>query len=378
MLPFRSSVHGTFAVFVLAFLSLPLFAGAGDSLTKTRPSAGTVEAWQPPAPSEDESDWIQLTSGEWLKGKILGMADGKLEFDSAVLKRLSIGWGDIAEIRSKASLTVNVGNQDILTGKLRMTGDTLSVADGAATKKIDRSAVVSIAQGRKSEWDLWDIKVSAGGSLKSGNTEETHFNVLADATRRTALTRFNLSYLGRYTESEGVETANSHDVNAFFDYYFARNFFLRTLSLRYLRDPFSNIAHRISGHTAVGFTLADRPGLKSEVYFGPGFRATQYESVPAGESQDEISPTLAFGGSYALDLTSWVSWKTSYDANVGDRASGAYTHRLLSTLSFDLYEPVNLDLSVVWDYTLEPTRRSDGSVPESSDFQLLFGVGIDL
>jgi len=263
-------------------------------------------------------------------------------------------------------------------GKLRLTGDTLSLEDGVAVMEVDRSAVVSIAHDRQSEWDLWDLKVSAGGSFKSGNTEETSYNMLANATRRAALTRFDMSYLGRYTESDGIETANSHDVNAFFDYYFTRDFFLRTMSLRYLRDPFSNIAHQVSGHTAAGFTLVDRSDLKVDVYVGPGFRATQHESVPAGGSRDEFSPVLAFGGLYGQDLTSWVKWKTNYDASVGDTASGSYTHRLLTTLSFDLYEPVKLDLSLVWDFTLEPARRGNGTVPDRSDFQFLIGVGIDL
>jgi len=29
------------------------------------------KSWQPPPPMPDDFDWIQLTSGEWLKGKMV-------------------------------------------------------------------------------------------------------------------------------------------------------------------------------------------------------------------------------------------------------------------------------------------------------------------
>ncbi len=32
-------------------------------------SSAHAEDWQPPVPMPDEFDWMQLTSGEWLKGE---------------------------------------------------------------------------------------------------------------------------------------------------------------------------------------------------------------------------------------------------------------------------------------------------------------------
>ena len=40
-------------------------------------------------------DWIQLRSGEWLKGQFKVMQDRKLEFDSEELKDLTFDWKDI-------------------------------------------------------------------------------------------------------------------------------------------------------------------------------------------------------------------------------------------------------------------------------------------
>jgi CheY-like chemotaxis protein len=50
--------------------------------------------WVPPA---DGFDWIQLKSGEWLKGEIKAMQDRKLEVDSDKLNYLTFEWRDVRQ-----------------------------------------------------------------------------------------------------------------------------------------------------------------------------------------------------------------------------------------------------------------------------------------
>ena len=68
--------------------------------------------WQPKAPEglPTDFDWIRLPSDEWLKGKILSMYDGKLEFDSDELGVHTFDFADIKEIRT--SRVVQVGLAD--------------------------------------------------------------------------------------------------------------------------------------------------------------------------------------------------------------------------------------------------------------------------
>jgi len=40
------------------------------------------QVFQPAPPAPDTFDWIQLTSDEWLKGELIALYDGRLEFDS--------------------------------------------------------------------------------------------------------------------------------------------------------------------------------------------------------------------------------------------------------------------------------------------------------
>ena len=56
---------------------------------------------------------------------------------------------------------------------------------------------------------------------------------------------------------------------------------------------------------------------------------------------------------------------------------GLTSHHLLSTLSFDIWGPLDLDVSFTWDRVEQPVARDDGSVPESDDYRLSVGIGID-
>jgi len=56
-----------------------------ESGTETKMKAMQSQAWQPPPPPPDDFDWIQLKSGEWLKGELKVLYAKKLEFDSRVL-----------------------------------------------------------------------------------------------------------------------------------------------------------------------------------------------------------------------------------------------------------------------------------------------------
>ena len=51
--------------------------------------------WHPEEPGPDTKDWVQLTSGEWVRGSIDLFRDLEMQFDSDDLDDLTIDWGDI-------------------------------------------------------------------------------------------------------------------------------------------------------------------------------------------------------------------------------------------------------------------------------------------
>ena len=48
----------------------------------------------------------------------------------------------------------------------------------------------------------------------------------------------------------------------------------------------------------------------------------------------------------------------------------------MSTLEFEIKRHLNLDVSFIWDYLQNPQTRSDGAIPQKSDYYLTVGFGV--
>jgi len=334
--------------------------------------------WSPPTPSFDSSyDWIKLTSGEWLKGEIRVLYEEELEFDSEILDTLFIDWDDIAEIHSARDLDLNIGQRQVVTGRVEMKGERAVVRQGEQETTVEREEIVSIAPDRTTEWGLWDVNMSAGANYRSGNTDEVSYHLKVDARRATELNRLVLSYLGQYSESQGIETANSHDASVYYDLFLSRRVFLRLAEFNYYRDPFQNIRNRYTLNSGIGYKFIDRAKIELDGFVGPGGQIVQFSSVVPGSGRSNTSVALAFGFHYNQDITSWIEFDSQYRASWLEKASGSYLHQFENSLSIDIYDPIELDLTFLWEHTANPTRREDGTVPDQNDFQLLIGLGVE-
>ena len=120
-------------------------------LCAVRVSAQTPQEWQPAPPMPDAFDWIQLTSGEWLKGELIAMYDGSLEFDSDELDNLKLDWDDVRQVRTSRIVQVRFRDRDEpVIGKLLMEGDSVRFP-GATDQVFTKAALMSIAAGEPRE-----------------------------------------------------------------------------------------------------------------------------------------------------------------------------------------------------------------------------------
>ena len=133
------------------------------------------KSWQPPPPMPDDFDWVQMTSGEWLKGEIIAMYEEELEFDSDEFDLQTLDWDDIQQIRSAQTMQVAFLDDTIATGKLLVDGDTVRVM-GEQDWKYERSQVLSITAGAPKEWNYWSANASVGWVGRQGNTEQLDIN----------------------------------------------------------------------------------------------------------------------------------------------------------------------------------------------------------
>ncbi len=212
--------------------------------TETKNETAQNQPWKPPPPPPDEFDWIQLNSGEWLKGELNVLYEQKLEFDSDELDLQVFDWEDVKQVRGHRIFSVRFEGPITVDGLIQVTEDKVFITVGGERQEFERSQLVAIAPGEPKEINYWSVKLSLGLNFTSGNTEQTQYTAIGNAKRRTSATRFVLDYLGNFTETEGDETVNNQRVNSYFDYFMTRKYFLRPFFGEYYRDPFKNIKHR--------------------------------------------------------------------------------------------------------------------------------------
>jgi len=368
----------------LAATSLLLLVGP-----LVRPAS--AEAWNPPPPPADEFDWIQLSSGEWLKGELKGYLDDEVYFDSDKLDLQVIDREDVKFLRT--AKPVRVGYQaDEVAGLTGAFGDDhIEVAEGAVEVKDGKlrmresgetvaavDEVITIATGAESEWDNWSGKASVGVDFREGNTSQLDYNAALELARITPTSRFNFSYLGNYSESDGVEFANNHRAGFNFDLYRTPHFFYRPVFGEYFRDTYQNLAHRALLGSGLGYELVDTPRTTWELNAGAAYQFTEFDTVPVGQEKTEGSAAAVFGSVYETEINDHVDFISQYRAILTREEAGLYSHHFVNTLSFELTDDLDFDFSLIWDRIEEPAREASGLTPKKDDFRLMFMLGAEL
>jgi putative salt-induced outer membrane protein YdiY len=362
-------------------LLLALGMGAAETMmaadTGATAEADKPEEWTPPPPPPDEFDWIQLTSGEWLKGEFRVLYDDSVEFDSDNLGLLNIDWADIKQVRGHATYSVHAEGHDQVVGNLQVVDDRVMIVAGDDVTEIEREDVISIAHGAPKEKNYWSGKFSLGLNISEGNNDRRDLNLNLNTKRRTADSRFITDYLGYYSESAGIKTDDNHRLGSTYDIFKTRRFFWRPMLAEYFRDPFQNISYQFTVGAGAGYQLIDTSKTEWSVAGGPAFKYTKFQDVEPGESESETTPALWLGTDYDHALNSKMDLILGYSTVIGNQDSGGYTHHAIATLETELLSWLDFDTSFIWDRVQNPTADSDGVVPEKDDFRFIIGLGLD-
>ena len=365
----------------------------------------TERVWEQLAPTPTKFDWIELKTGEWLKGKFKAYQDNDLEFDSEKLNLLTFEFKDIYQLRTHKTMTVSIqtiedqesGFFDLSTTKIQVTGiirlnrEKIKIIQGNAILEFPRGQIISIAHGGESEWQYWSGKVTINYNQLIGNTEQLDFNAQAKMQRRTATTRLILTYLGNIAQKQHDSTADNHRLKETFDLFITRKFFVTPIALEYYSDPFQNIDQEITTKVAAGYTIARNRYIEWDISGGPARIQTQYETVESGAKKDSESWAAQFNTKVDIDITKnvrrmlgdyYAIFKDidlilNYQFTFTDEQSGNYKHHMLTKLENDLTSWLDLDITFIWDYLQTPTANEDGVIPEKDDYQFLIGFGID-
>ena len=337
--------------------------------------------WDTAIPPTDTFDWVQTTSGEWLKGELKVMYSGNLEFDSDEFDLQNIDWDDVEQFHGTGKKRISIDGPDepeSYVGELIVTKDKVTIDTADGKKEFPRSQLISITQDARTEWDNWAAKISFGLNFTRGNSTQTDFTAKANITRRTPDNRFVIDYLGNVSENANAQTVNNHRLNTFFDMFVAKEYFFRPVFAEYFKDKFQNIDYRATIGLGGGYHIIDTPKTTWDVSGGPGYRRTRYVSVAPGDSDQVDTPALVLGTFYDTALTKTVDFNGRYNFSIVNKESGSYTHHAIATFEIELTSVLDFDVSFVWDRTKDPQVRADGTTPKQDDFQLLLTLGVEI
>jgi putative salt-induced outer membrane protein YdiY len=375
---FQSETGGRLTVPRIRILELQRAPTAQPGQTNPAPAAVSLQTtnttWRPPGIGRDGFDWLQLKSGEWLKGYLHYLHDKKVHFESDELEDLSLKLKDVRQFYSGKPMFTKFDGRDQIFGNVALSNGLVEVV-GPEQLQLPRGLLQGITPGGKREIDFWSGRATIGLNLQSGNTEQSTMNASAELARRTPATQFLVNYLGNFSEVDGTENANNHRVNLSYDVRLSHDWFVRPVQLEYYRDQLANIAHRVTGGVGIGYYIFDRDDLEWKAAAGPGYQYTRFETVAPGESVSASTPAGIFQTRFKADITSRLTFIQSFAGTVTTESAGLYNHHAVTTLEFEIKRFLDLDLSFVWDYLQNPQTEASGVVPKRTDLRLTLGIG---
>jgi putative salt-induced outer membrane protein YdiY len=339
-------------------------------------SAQETEEWEPPNPSADSFDWIKLKSGEWLKGEIKGLRDDDFEFDSDELDLLQLDWDDVAELRSPRFETYFFEGEIIAAGPATMKDGIIRIRVGDEIQEFQRADLLSIIEGKPTEWYYWRVKFSAGLVGRSGNTDQSDFNARFNIRREAPKSRFDINYVGNFSEVADEDIVRNHLASAKFQRFVHRNLFVTPAALQLYSDEFQNINTQTTFGVSLGIFILRNKTVQLFLSLGGGYTHIDYISVPEGVDNPKedgvVIPVLGF----EWDITDDIEWTLDYDSNITVQDLGSSVHHLVAALTVEIQDYVNFTTSVSLDRVSQPQPNEEGITPVPNDVRISFGLGV--
>jgi len=323
----------------------------------------------------DKADWIQLKSGEWLRGQLKYVQQKQVEFDSDELEQLTFKLKNVRQIYPAEPFWVKSEGREPVFGSVILSNEVLSVS-GAQPLRVPRDEILGITPAGFKGIRDWSGKFTVGLNLQSGNNQLATLSTSGELTRRTPNTRLGLDYLGNFSEVNGDENANNQRVSAAYDIRLSHHWFVRPVQLEYFHDPVANISSRVTAGLGGGYYIFDRTGLEWNLSAGPAYQYTRFDTVEAGQNESTTTPSGILQSTFKVDITPRLDLAFTYRGTFTSEEAGLYTHHTVSTLSFEIKRHLDLDLSFIWDYLQNPQPEADGTLPHRSDYYLTLGLGV--
>jgi hypothetical protein len=329
----------------------------------------------------DTFDWVQMVSGEWIKGNIDRMRDDLMEFDSDKLDMLKLDFADVALVHSPQVNTYVFDDRISATGRAVITADTIIVETDEGTKTFPRSELESIIEGEK-EKDWWSMKLRFGLTLNKGNTDQLTYDIMFNTKREDEMTLLDLNYNSTFGRTNGVQNVNRHLGEFLFNVFLGSRWWVTPAFGQLFNDRFQNIKFRATPAVGAGVHMIDAPKVTWDFMTGIGYQYLNYKDISASPGvtnpqNDGFIPLYTYAD---FDITGDIDLTLSWLTNLVFTTIGNTNHTGRADLAIELTKVLDLDIAFLYLRTEDPAPPPDPLAPaiKKNDYQLVFGISLEL
>jgi len=330
----------------------------------------------------DTFDWVQMSSGEWIKGNVERMRDNTMEFDSDDLGMLYLDFGDIVMVHSPQVNTYVFDDRISATGMAVVTESTIIVQTAdEGTKVFPRDQLENIVEGER-ERDWWSMSLRFGLTLNRGNTDQLTYNIDYNVRREDRLTLLDLNYNGTFGRTNGVQNVNRHLGEFLFQVFLGSRWWVTPAFGQLFNDRFQNIRFRATPAAGAGVHIVDRPRVTWDFQTGLGYQylnyldASQLDNPSDNPQSDVFIPLFTY---WDFEVTDDVDLTLSWLTNLVVTTIGNTNHTGKADLAVELTSVLDLNVAFLFLRTEQPPPPPEGAPPiEKNDYQLVVGISLEL
>lgn len=324
-----------------------------------------------------EYDWIEVSSGEWLKGRIRWMVGEKLTFRSVSTGVQILPIHAVQRMETHRLMRFLLDDQKVIVGRMTFADGDFSVVQGQSTRRVPADAVAVMTPVPVNELQNWEAKVSLGIQYQQGNNPEFTVNAAANITRQSVDTRLHLGYIGNYSRNFDQLTVSDQLAWTSFDYFINHVFFIRTVRAYYYYAPFRNLALDLTVGPGLGVQFFRRPNLSWDGVVGPAYEYIAFESVPVGQSDTVSSPAAVITSAFMAMPLPHVKTSVQFELEIMNKRAGLVNLDLVGKVGYGITKELGVEVSVLWDRIEVPTSERDGDVPRKDDLTVTTSVTVD-
>jgi hypothetical protein len=341
----------------------------------------------------DSNDWIELTTGEWLKGDLhwlrpKGLESGKnLSFYSKKLDGLTLSWSSIAGVHSPKIKSYRFKDKTTVSGEAIITKDAVIIQSDQGVETYPRAALVSISEGPPRERTWWSTMLSLGLSANAGNTNQGTLTTQWSLTRTDGHSLQGLSYLGTVAYTNGELNVNRHLGEVDTALYLWDRFYLIPIAGQLLYDAFQNIKLRATPGVGAGVYLFKKTRQRRkhtnqfewDVQSGLGYQFLGFLSTPPGAANPQNDGFILFRTHWKLEFLNdnvelTIDWRT----NLVYTTFGSTNHTGTVDVSVEITDRFSFLTTFLFLRTRDPEPRSDGTEPKENDYQVVFSLALNI